>query len=386
VLFRSDLGGGTFDVTVLRSQGADLRVLATAGDVQLGGRDWDERIAKRLAAEFRKQHGLDPRRDPLGWQTLMFAAEDIKKDLSKRTRVRWAVHHADKTLTGELSRQDFERMTADLLYRTESRLDRVLRDARLTWDSVDEVLAVGGSIRMPQVTQMLRRVTGKEPFCGLSPDETVAHGAAIHAAVCLVKEGEAPQFRPTPSRTEPSLTSEGAALAFAEDSAETSRDRADRKQWVDRLGDKQTGQFRNIHVTDVNSHSLGVIIRDGKGRKTVAHLIPRNTSLPAMVKKHFGTSAANQRRVTVGVVEGESPELAECIPIGVCRIESLPAGLPKGSPIEVTFAYDSSSRLHVEAVHVGSGAWADVVIERHEGIDADMVRFNQELFSRLTIA
>jgi molecular chaperone DnaK len=380
-----DLGGGTFDVTLLRSHGVNLKVLATAGDVQLGGRDWDERIVAHLSEAFRKQYGKDPCQDPLSHQALIVAAEELKKDLSRRTRVRWAVQHAGKTLTGELTRQDFEKMTADLLFRTQSRLSRVVRDAGLTWDSVDEVLAVGGSIRMPQVSEMLRQVTGKEPFCGLSPDEAVAHGAAIHAAVRVVKEpaGTLPHEAPQQDRDTQRC---GEALARLCKPQEAEEVQAAKKQWMDRMGEECVDQLKTIQVTDVNAHSLGVIIKDVKGRKGVTHLIPRNTSLPAMVSRHFGTSEPNQRRVTVGVVEGESAQLSECIPLGVCRIEPLPPNLPKGSPIEVTFAYDSSSRLHVQAIHVGSGTWAEVVIERHQGVDPDMIKFNRELFSRLVIA
>ncbi|MCX5653793.1 MAG: Hsp70 family protein [Planctomycetota bacterium] len=381
-----DLGGGTFDVTLLRSQGVNLKVLATAGDVQLGGRDWDERIAAYFAEAFRDQYGKDPRQDPLSHQALVAAAEDLKKDLSKRTRVRWAVQHAGKTLTGDLTRQEFEKMTADLLFRTQSRLSRVIRDAGLTWESVDEILAVGGSIRMPQVPEMLRQVTGKEPFCGLSPDEAVAHGAAIHAAVSVVKEPAEPLPHEGASQPKRDARDCGDVLAQLYNPKEADEDLAAKKQWMDSMGEKCVNQLKSIEVTDVNAHSLGVVIKDVKGRKGIDHLIPRNTSLPATVTRHFGTSAPDQRRVTVGVVEGESDRLSECIPIGVCRIEPLPPGLPKGSPIEVTFAYDSSSRLHVQAVHVGSGAWADVVIERRKGVDPDMIKFNRELFSRLVIA
>ena len=181
-----NLGGGTFDVTILRIAGDDLTVLATDGDARLGGRDFDEIIVDWAADCFINKHGSDPHANPLSFQGLVLAAEEAKKDLFKLQRTRIAVQHDGETMVLEISRIEFERLSAPLLQRTRDRVNRVIDDAGLTWSQVHEVLAVGGSARMPQVLKMLREVTGKVPNCSLPPDEAVAQGAAIHAAIKAV--------------------------------------------------------------------------------------------------------------------------------------------------------------------------------------------------------
>jgi molecular chaperone DnaK len=351
-----DLGGGTFDVTLLRADGNTLTVLATAGDVRLGGRDWDERLANHLAEEFIRSYKSDPREDPMTLQQLMQNAEELKKDLSRRTNARYAVSHAGRSLRGEVTRQKFEELTNDLLFRTESRITRVLRDTNNTWDRIDELLCVGGSTRMPQVIDMLRRVSGKTPNTSLAPDEAVAHGAAIHAHV---------------------LAAQGAAADHAG---------AGDSSIFRRFGDRLLHTLRSMHTTSVNSHSLGVVVEDGQGRQFVSHLIPRNTPLPAHVKRCYATLKENQRQVNVQIVEGESQTPEDCLLIGTCRIEALPAGLAKGSPVEVTFRYDRSGRLHVEAVHVVSGTWAESRIERRAGLDPSRIQITEDMLARLSVS
>lgn len=348
-----DLGGGTFDVTVIRLHGTDITVLATAGDVRLGGREWDERLLNHMAEAFLKEYGSDPRMDPVSMQALLLAAEDSKKVLSARRQTHYAINHAGRTYTGEITREAFEEMTADLLYRTESRLVRVIKQAYLSWDRVDEILPVGGSTRMPQVLNMLRRVAGKAPNGMLSPDEAVAHGAAIHAAICVVNGvmGMQPFSQHTPATPAsgesasglPGLSSSGLGMFFKED---------------------VTDLLKSVHTTNVNSHSLGVVIAPKGKPERVSVLIPHNTPLPVERTQRFVTIIPNQKHVTVRVVEGESSNAAECIPVGSCRIQQLPPGLPKGSPIDVKFSYDHSGMLHVEAVEPTSRRWAKVSIHR----------------------
>jgi molecular chaperone DnaK len=423
-----DLGGGTFDVTALRTQGGELTVLATAGDVRLGGRDWDERLFHHLADLFVHEKGDDPRDDALSRQQLMQQAEELKKDLSRRTRVVFAINHAGKTLRGELTREQFESMTADLLFRSESRVSRVLRDAGLTWDKVDEVLAVGGSTRMPQVQAMLRRVAGKQPNVSLSPDEAVAHGAAIHAAIRVAAEPPSPPLPQTPpaaSAAEPetgaAVASEPApvapatavaaapvanaqavpssqapatpweALAAAASAVNAGDPRSpinenQRRRYTGWLGSRLVQLLGSIRTSNVNAHSLGIVAEDGNGRRRATRLIPRNTPLPVTVSRCFATVTANQKRVTVQVVEGESQGVADCNPVGTCIIRKLPPGLPKGSPVEVTFSYDGSGRLHIQAVDVIHGAWAQTIIQRGGGVDPRKVRFNIQLLSRLRLS
>lgn len=362
-----DLGGGTFDVTVLRIEGKNLTVLATSGDVRLGGRDWDDRLFKHMADAFIRAHGEDPREHPVSTQNLMMAAEETKKILSARRQTNYMVTHAGKQFSGEITRAQFEELTQDLLYRSENRLSRIIKQANLTWEQVDQVLAVGGSTRMPQVLEMLKRVTGREADCSLSPDEAVAQGAAIHAAICATTQSRrrppipttsVPGAKPSGTRPPPPPAAAAAPSPFQPPVA-------------DLLG--------SIHTTNVNAHSLGVIVITQENRQRVSRLVPHNTGLPCAVKKQFGTVRDRQTVVTVRIVEGESREPDECIPVGECTIEQLPDGLPRGSPVEVTFRYDNSGRLHVDAMELTSGKRATVSIDRGAGAaqkqrDSEMAR------------
>ncbi|MCP4378328.1 MAG: Hsp70 family protein [bacterium] len=415
-----DLGGGTFDVTVLRAVGYDLTVLATAGDVQLGGRDWDKRLYDHLADLFISEHGEDPRDDALSRQQLEATAEEIKKDLSRREHTMFVVNHAGKSLRGDLTRGQFEEMTADLLFRTESRLSRAMRDAGITWGDVDDVLAVGGSTRMPQVQAMLTRVTGMKPDASISPDEAVAHGAAIHAAVCIARsdrteEAEAEESKdpevavdplveldriasaipPAKSPSKRSPLDELAAALISNSSSEqtplqpvntTAIDGEKREEFMTWLGTELASLIDSINTTSVNAHTLGVVAETSSGRAVVSPLISRNTPLPVRKTKCYATVADNQERVVIRIVEGEANDAEDCLLVGTCVIKSLPADLPKGSPIVVTFNYDAGGRLHVHAVHMASGSWAETFIRRGDGVDAARVHMNREILTRFKVS
>jgi len=404
-----DLGGGTFDVTLLRIAGKDLTVLATAGDVRLGGRDWDERLFKYIADQFIHAHGEDPRDNPKSTQALMLTAEETKKVLSSRKHATFVVNHAGKSFNGDVTREQFDDLTQDLLYRSENRCSRVIKQASLSWEQVAEVLAVGGSTRMPQVLEMLKRITGKEPNCSLSPDEAVAQGAAIHAAICATRPAPIASARPSPAvvarpasapasaRSTQPLPEPGmapgpvakagvpvasplvqkplagpAAPAKAGGSPPLPSARARESEPVHETPAGVVAFFkhrvvellRSIRTTNVNAYSLGVVVTRADSKQRVSVLIPHNTPLPFSVKRAFGTVKDNQTSVTVRVVEGESRDPMECIPVGACSIQQLPPGLKTGSPVEITFTYDNSGRLHVEAVETTSGKWASVAIER----------------------
>ncbi|MCE9557244.1 MAG: Hsp70 family protein, partial [Planctomycetes bacterium] len=180
-----DLGGGTFDVTLMRLEGHDYTALATAGDVYLGGIDWDQRIVNYLATQFLTKHNLDPRENPSALVRLLREAEDAKRALTAREDVIVTFDHEGHKLRTPLTRADFEQMTSALLERTRFTIRNVLREAKLEWKDVTRLLLVGGSSRMPQVHAMLRQESGLEPDRSLAADEAVAHGAAIYAGYLL---------------------------------------------------------------------------------------------------------------------------------------------------------------------------------------------------------
>lgn len=292
-----DLGGGTFDVTVMEIGGRRFTALATDGDVQLGGKDWDQRLVDYVAEEFIRKFGVDPREDPNTHGRLWRECEDAKRTLSARTKASIATDYRGHAIRIEVTRQTFQELTQDLLDRTAFTTKQTLQAAGLTWGDIDRVLLVGGSSRMPAVVDMLRQLSGKEPDCSVSPDEAVAHGAALHAGILLAHhEGKSPSFQ----------------------------------------------------IKNVNSHSLGVVAVDALTKRSRnAILIPRNTPLPVVARRVFKTQKAAQKSILVQIVEGESLSPDDCSPLGKCSVRNLPENLPAKTPIEVRFRYEENGRLTV---------------------------------------
>lgn len=298
-----DLGGGTFDVTVMQIGGHDFVALATDGDVQLGGRDWDQRLVDYVAEEFIRRHGLDPREDANTEGRLWRECEDAKRTLSARSKASIACDYRGHAVRLEVTRAAFEDMTRDLLDRTSFTTRQTLQAAGLSWNDIDRVLLVGGSTRMPAVYEMLRGLSGKEPDRSVSPDEAVAHGAALRAGLIL---------------------------------------------------DHHQGRPPRFSIKNVNSHSLGVVGTESETkRQRNAILIPRNTPLPVAAKRIFKTQKAAQRSILVQIVEGESASPDECSQIGRCTVRELPSNLAAQTPIEVRFRYEENGRLTVLVVCAG---------------------------------
>ncbi|MBW3540378.1 MAG: Hsp70 family protein [Planctomycetes bacterium] len=321
-----DLGGGTFDVTVVKYSPTHFRVLATDGDVMLGGLDWSRRIVDHVSEQFMRKFGEDPRKDPEARRVFEQECEDAKLALSKKTQVPISVYHKGKTLTVALTR-----VTADLLQRTKDTTELVLQQAGVSGGDLDEVVLVGGSTYMPVVEKMLKEVTGRDPSHELFPESAVAEGAAIHAAILEARlEG-----------------SEG------------------------RHAQAVLKRLRSVETTDVNSHSLGVKITDPQNRtRKINHImIPKNTAIPFEISQRFVTTSPNQERIHVYVLEGEAADPAACTAIGDFQIVGLPPNLPQGAPVEITIRYDSSGRIHAEAKELTAHKAASTEIVRDSGLD-----------------
>ena len=319
-LFVFDLGGGTFDATLLRLGPNHIQTIATDGDIQLGGHDWDMRMAEYVADQFQKTHGLDPRQSLADLNRVLAAVIEAKHTLSSRSRAIVRVELADLTLEMPIARTQFEEMTADLLERTAYTTRQLLVAANMEWKDITRLLLVGGSTRMPMVANMLRQMSGMEPDHTVNPDEAVARGAALYAAYLLAKES-------------------------------------------------RSGVHAGLTITNVNSHSLGVEgIAPETLRKTNVVLIPRNSPLPAKVSERFATKSENQRSIAIQVLEGESSLPSECTPIGRMVIHDLPEGLPRNWPVEVIFEYGTNGRLKVEAVVPGTQKAAMIELERAVGM------------------
>lgn len=275
--------------------------------------------------------------------TLTRDCEQAKRDLSDRAQVPIACYYKGKSLTVALTRGEFERMTADLMQRTRDTTELVLQQAGATRGQLDEVVLVGGSTYMPVVEAMLKEVTGREPSRSVIPEEAVAQGAAIHAAILE-------------------------ARATGGDS---------------RLGKAVITRLRAVNTTDVNSHSLGVSITDpnNKDRKLNHIMIPKNSPVPHKMTQRFVTNAPNQQRIHICVLEGDATDPDACTIIGDFRIVNLPPNLPVNSPVEVTYEYDKNGRISAQARDLTGNKEAKIEIVRESGLDTDGVNAFESLAS-----
>ena len=329
-----DLGGGTFDVTVIEKTGQELITLATDGDVELGGKDWDDRLVAFLAEKFIHEFGDDPREDPRALSYLAISSEEAKKTLSRRADANVPVSYKGHWGNYQVTREEFESLTEDLLAVTQLTTEMVLEEAGITWKSVSKIIPTGGSTRMPAVMKLLDKVSGRKVKTEVPVDEAVAQGAAIHAAICDLKSGD--RIR--------EISLEAAA----------------------RLG--------QIHTVDVAAHALGLIIKDARTllyRNDV--LLPKNTRLPASITKNFQTAVDGQTKILLQVVQGDAPDPAANITIGQVEVTGLPPGRPAGALVKVTYSYDRKGRIHVAAEDQASGKGVAAEITRTAGLSAPEV-------------
>jgi molecular chaperone DnaK len=315
-----DLGGGTFDVSLLEVGDGIVEVKATNGDTHLGGDDWDQRIVNWVADEFKKEQGLDLRGDRQALQRLREASEKAKIELSSvtETEINLPFISADasgpKHLQLKLTRATFEQLTDDLVERIRGPFNAVLKDAKMDTAKVDEVVLVGGATRMPMVQDLVRSLTGKEPHKGVNPDEVVAIGAAI----------------------------QGGVLA---------------------------GDVKDVLLLDVTPLSLGIETLGA----VLTVLIERNTTIPIKKAEIFSTAEDNQTAVDVHVLQGERPMAADNMTLGRFRLEGIPPA-PRGIPqIEVTFDIDANGIINVSALDKATGKTQNVTITASTNLSKDDV-------------
>lgn len=321
-----DLGGGTFDVSILELSEGFFEVKATSGDNKLGGDDFDQVIMDYLVSEFKKEHGIDLSKDRMAQQRLKDAAEKAKKDLSGvlTTTISLPFITADasgpKHLEINLTRAKFEELSANLVERTMGPTRQALQDAGLTPNEIDRVVLVGGSTRIPAVQEAIKKFTGKEPHKGVNPDEVVALGAAVQAGVL-------------------------------------------------------TGDVKDVVLLDVTPLSLGIETLGGVFTK----LIDRNTTIPTSKSQVFSTAADNQTSVEIHVLQGERQMAADNKTLGRFNLTDIPPA-PRGIPqIEVSFDIDANGIVNVRAKDLGTGKEQRITITSNTGLsDEDIERMVKE--------
>jgi len=364
-----DLGGGTFDITMIAIDSDTIEVVCTGGDHNLGGKDWDDRVVNYLVQEFQKQTGIDDDilEDPDTCQDLQISAERAKKILTQRKKTPISITHGGQRVKIELQRDKFEELTQDLLERTVNFTKEMLNaGAKKGHTTFDDFILVGGSSRMPQIARRIQQEFGVEPKV-YDPDGVVAKGAAIYGWKLALNDGLAQKI------------SEKQGINIADQSADEIIELSPEMVIKDAAQElaRETGytlpsvERSMVKVKDVASKSFGVVVRDQGDEEMVYNLIMRNTSVPVDASKTFYTAVANQETVLIRIMENEVSEktvgLGYTMEIGTAVLK-LPPGLPADLPIEITFRLDNEGRLKITAVESAEARKVDVTIETNSVI------------------
>lgn len=385
-----DLGGGTFDVTMIEIKDRLIRVVCTGGDHRLGGALWDEAVVMYLAEQFREQTGeeSDPLDDPEVLNDLALQAERGKKTLTQREKAPFRVTHAGKQARVELDRSKFEEITRHLLDRTIELTREMLADARAKgYQTFDKIILVGGATRMPQVRDRIMAEFNVEPE-SYDPDEAVAKGAALYGLKESLQQGVQEILAAADEGSNGSIDGEHGPIDLAEVPEAEVAEALDRLE--QQLGFTLTGPVRELvgtKIVNVLSKSLGVVAIDGDRKEVVVYLLPRNTEVPFERSTDFGTDAEDQAAVDIRVMSGErdSPEPADCQEVGVATL-NLPERLPARSPIRVKFAITRDGRLNVTALDLTAGGAIDIEFQTEAVSDSEAVEERSTALRLLTVS
>lgn len=327
-----DLGGGTLDLAIVKYKTNEVRVVASDGDLELGGLDFTKVLVDAAAEKFITDFREDPRLNRSSLQFLTLEAEQAKRSLSVRPRAAVTVQHEGHRKTYQIEQTEFETLSRKLIQRSEEITRRILKDNKFGWAHIDVVLTTGGASRMPMIKESLKKLSGRTLNSSLSPDQSIAHGAAYYAGMLLSNDQYA--------RTVFNSTA--------------------------------SSRLARVKQHSVNARALGILIRAENGQRVPHYLIEANTPLPVAKTHIFGTVVADQNRVHVRIVESGAGSDRPPSVLGDCEIKDLPRNLPEGTEIEVTISYDHQARVHVSAREPVSGCRAEVEIIRQGNLNAQL--------------
>lgn len=327
-----DLGGGTLDLAIVKYKTNEVRVVASDGDLELGGLDFTKVLVDAAAEKFIADFREDPRSNRSSLQFLTLEAEQAKRSLSVRPRAAVTVQHEGHRKTYQIEQTEFETLSRKLIQRSEEITRRILKDNKFGWAHIDVVLTTGGASRMPMIKESLKKLSGRTLNSSLSPDQSIAHGAAYYAGMLLSNDQYA--------RTVFNSTA--------------------------------SSRLAKVKQHSVNARALGILIRAENGQRVPHYLIEANTPLPVAKTHIFGTVVADQNRVHVRIVESGAGSDRPPSVLGDCEIKDLPRNLPEGTEIEVTISYDHQARVHVSAREPVSGCRAEVEIIRQGNLNSQL--------------
>jgi molecular chaperone DnaK len=370
-----DLGGGTFDVTMIYISKESVEVVCTGGDHNLGGKDWDDRIVSYLVERFQEETGIteDILDDPDTWQDLQLSAEKAKKSLSQRSKTPIAITHGGQRIKLMLERDKFEELTEDLIHRTIDFTREMLDAAKAKgFHSFDEFILVGGATRMPQVIERISAEFNVTPKI-FDPDEAVAKGAAIYGwklalnddLIRRISEKTSKVIERPETLTEMINREEISAKDFKEAAMELANESGYTLPSVENA---------LLQVKNVTSKSFGVVAHNPNNEEIVFNLVLRNTAVPLRIKKKFYTAGDNQKTVLIRIMESETSkiEIPEEHAIEIKKaVLQLPPDLPEDSPIEITYELNEEGRLHITAEETTNAKKIDVVVDTASVISGD---------------
>jgi len=362
-----DLGGGTFDITMIDIQKDSVEVVCTGGDHNLGGKDWDDRIVAYMVDQYQEetQSQEDILEDPDTWQDLQLSAEKAKKILSQRGKTPISVTHGGERVKIVLEREKFEEITADLLERTIDFTRNMLEAAREKgYDSYDEIILVGGSTRMPQINEKIQQEFAATPKV-FDPDEAVAKGAAIYGWKLGLNDGLIQRLAEKSKKSVEDFTDLSEMIETQQVKPEEYKAAA--QEVADDTGyTLPTIQSAMLKVKNVTSKSFGVVAHNPNDEEIVFNLVMRNTTVPVSRKKNFYTATEDQQTVLIRIMESETNQVEVPLENAVeikTAVLNLPPNLPSDLPIEITFTLNDEGQLHITALETSQSRHVEVVLD-----------------------